>query len=71
MEASFGVHIRADGYDVHPLVFGPGVFDEFLAIRRTFDANKRAEGNWKVLGSGYVGIALQLPQETNTQQESA
>lgn len=71
VEASFGVHIRADGYDVHPLVFGPGVFDEFLAIRRTFDANKRAEGNWKVLGSGYVGIALQLPQETNTQQESA
>jgi len=65
VEASFGVHVREDGYDLYPLAFGPDVFAEFLAIRRTFDANKRAEGNWKVPGSGYVGIAHQLHHTDN------
>jgi len=57
IEAAYGVHIRDDGYSVHPLPFGPDIYDEFLVIRRAFDINKRAEGNWKVPGSGYVGAA--------------
>jgi hypothetical protein len=56
--ASFGVHVREDGYDVLPLRFGPDIFDEFLTIRRAYDINKRAEGDWKTPGSGYVGIPL-------------
>lgn len=55
---AYGVRIRADGYDVHPLPYGPAIFDEFLTIRRAFDINKRADGNWKVPGSGYVGAAI-------------
>jgi hypothetical protein len=56
--AAYGVHIRDDGYSVHPLRFGPDVFDEFLTLRRAFDINKRAEGNWKIPGSGYVGAEV-------------
>lgn len=69
VEAAYGVHIRTDGYDVYPLAFGPDVFAEFVAIRHAFEANKRAEGDWRRPGSGYVG----LPQIPNTQhtQESA
>jgi hypothetical protein len=59
IEKSFGVWIRADGYDVYPLEFSPRVFAEFLAIRAAFDANRRATGNWKIPGSGYVGISEQ------------
>lgn len=57
-DGSFGVHIRADGYDVAPFAFGPEVFEEFLAIRRTFDVVKRGRGNWKVPGSGHVGVTI-------------
>lgn len=59
VDAAFGVQIRADGYDVHELASGPDVFDEFVMIRRTFEAVKRARGNWKVPGSGYVSVAIQ------------
>jgi hypothetical protein len=60
IEASFGVHLRPDGtYSVHPLKYGPDVFDEFVAIRAAYDANKRAVGDWRVPGSGYVGISEQ------------
>lgn len=55
IEAAYGVHIRDDGYDVYPLKFGPDIFAEFLTIRAVFDVNKRAEGDWKIPGSGYVG----------------
>lgn len=58
-DAAFGVQIRADGYDVHPLAFGPDIYDEFVAIRKTYDVVKRGRGNWKVPGSGHVGIAVQ------------
>ena len=57
VDKAFGVHIRADGYDVIPLKSDREVFDEFIHIRAVFDAKKRADGNWKVPGSGYVGIA--------------
>jgi len=56
IEAAFGVHIRDDGYSVVPLEFGPHIYDEFLVIRRAFEINKRAEGNWKIPGTGYVGV---------------
>jgi hypothetical protein len=59
IEASYGVHIRPDGYSVHPLKFGPDVYAEFLTIRHAFDINKRAEGDWKKPGSGYVGRAIE------------
>ena len=56
IEAAFGVHIRDDGYSVVPLEFGPHVYDEFLTIRRAYDINKRATGDWKIPGTGYVGV---------------
>ena len=55
IEASYGVHIREDGYSVHPLRFGPDVYAEFLVIRAALDIHKRAEGDWRIPGSGYVG----------------
>lgn len=58
-DAAFGVHIRSDGYDVAPFAFSPEVFDEFLAIRRTFDVVKRGRGDWKTPGSGHVGVMIQ------------
>lgn len=63
IETAYGVHIRDDGYDVYPLAFGDSIYDEFLTIRRTFDINKRAEGDWKQPGSGYVGLADQLHRD--------
>ena len=60
VEASFGVHLRDDGsYSVHELEYGLHVFQEFLNIRAAYDANKRAVGDYRVPGSGYVGISEQ------------
>lgn len=56
---AFGVQIRPDGYDVAPFVFGLGIYEEFLTIRRTFAIAKRGRGDWKVPGSGYVGLNIQ------------
>lgn len=67
-DAAFGVQIRSDGHDVHPLEYGPHVYDEFLAIRRVYDIAKRMRGGWKNPGSGYAGIAVQVP---HTEQEVA
>jgi hypothetical protein len=58
-DAAFGIHIRADGYDVAPFKFGPEIFDEFTAIRRTYDVVKVGRGNWKQPGSGHVGLLIQ------------
>lgn len=66
--ASFGVHIREDDYDVHPLPLD-GIHAEFVAIRRTYEINKRAEGNWREAGSGYVGIAV--PHTDDPWEQSA
>lgn len=60
-DAAFGVHITADAYAVHPLVYGRSIFDEFLTIREAFAANKRAEGDWKTPGTGYVGTPILTP----------
>lgn len=62
-DASFGVQIRADGYDVHEMVFGRHVYEEFLSIRRVFDVVKRMRGDWRTPGSGYVGTAIQPPHD--------
>ena len=32
------------------------MFAEFVNILETFRINKRAEGNWKIPGTGYVGV---------------
>lgn len=64
IDAAFGVHIRADGYDCHPLPYSDDVFTEFLVILTTFDIAKRAEGDWKIPGSGYVGVSVQPLEET-------
>jgi hypothetical protein len=53
---------------VHPLRFGRDVFDEFLTIRRAYDINKRAKGDWKRPGSGYVGISV---GNANTDQQGS
>jgi hypothetical protein len=50
IQAAFGVHIRADGWDVYPLEFGMGVFEEFLAIAEVARIAKRAKGNRGRLG---------------------
>lgn len=63
IEAAYGVHIREDGWDVLPLKFGPDVYAEFLNIRAVYDANKRAEGDWRQKGTGYVGLPITLDQE--------
>ncbi|WP_250504879.1 PD-(D/E)XK nuclease family protein [Bowdeniella massiliensis] len=59
IEAAYGVWLRPDGYDVYPLKFGQDVFNEFTAIRRVYDINKRANGDWRTPGSGYVGVSQQ------------
>ncbi len=59
IERAFGVHIHEEGYDVYPLEFGRRVFDEFLTLRRAYDINKRAEGDWRVPGTGYVGVPIE------------
>jgi hypothetical protein len=59
IEAAFGIHLRADGWDVYPLRFGEDVFQEFLVIREVYDINRRSAGDWKKPGSGYVGVALE------------
>lgn len=58
VDAAFGIHIRPDGYDVHPMRFGPDIYQEFVAIRQVSDIKKRMDGNWKVPGSGYVGAPV-------------
>jgi hypothetical protein len=62
-DAAFGVQIRPDGYDVAPMAFGPHIYDEFLTIRRTYDIAKRGRGDWKVPGSGHVGVFIQSHEE--------
>ena len=57
-DAAFGVHIRADGYDVYEFKFGPDVYAEFLAIRAVYDIVKRGRGDWKVPGSGHVSAPI-------------
>lgn len=57
-DAAFGVHIRPDGYDVLPFKFGPEIHAEFVRIRHVYDVVKRMRGNWKMPGSGYVGVAV-------------
>lgn len=59
VDAAFGVHVRADSYDVVPLRHGPEVFAEWLDIRRAFDVVKRMRGDWRKPGSGYAGVAIQ------------
>lgn len=61
-DSAFGVHITADGYNVHPLAFGRYVHAEFVHIARTHEINKRAEGDWRTPGTGYVGAALAHPR---------
>lgn len=58
-EAAYGVHVRADGYSVVPLKFSRRVFDEFLAVKTTYDINKRVEGDWRQPGSGYAYLPLE------------
>lgn len=58
VEESFGVHIRPDGYTVYPLTFGESVFDEFVHLLESSRIIARAQGNWRVPGSGYVGLPI-------------
>jgi hypothetical protein len=64
VKAAYGVHIREDGYSVYPLEFGPHVFEEFITIRNAYEINKRAEGNWRIPGTGYVGAPHDLEEQT-------
>lgn len=63
-DAAFGVQIRADGYDVAPFAFGPDIYQEFLLIRRTFEAVKAGRGDWRRPGTGHVGVHIQATERT-------
>lgn len=63
IEAAFGVHITASGYDVYPLEFGPDVFAEFVHLRRSAELIEKATGDWRTPGSGYVGLAWDHAKE--------
>lgn len=63
IEAAFGVHIRADGYDVYPLQYGPEIYAEFVTLVEASRINSRVAGDWRQPGSGYVGLAIQ-PEES-------
>jgi hypothetical protein len=58
IETAYGVHIRDDGYTVHPIRYGKDIFEEFLVVRAAYDIDKRATGDWKIPGTGYVGAGL-------------
>lgn len=60
IKAAYGVHLRADGYDVYPVEFGRHIFDEFLAIQKVAQIAKRAKGDRNT--PGYVKPALQLEE---------
>lgn len=60
---AFGIHIRPDGYDVAPMAYSDDVYGEFVKIRHTFDVVKRGRGDWKVPGSGHVGMMIQTEGE--------
>lgn len=62
--AAYGVHLRADGYDVVPVEFGEHVFAEFLDIARVARIAKRAKGDRNT--PGYVHPALQPPAQEST-----
>lgn len=57
-DAAFGVQITDEGYSVYPMEFGQHVYEEFLAVRQVYDIAKRMRGDWKVPGSGYVGVPI-------------
>lgn len=59
IQESYGVHIRADGYDVIPLKYGPDIYAEFVTLVQASRINKRCSGDWKIPGSGYAGVAFQ------------
>jgi len=63
--SSFGVHIRADGYDVAPMAYSDAVYQEFVQIRRTYDVVKAGRGDWKKPGSGHVGLMIQSGDEVS------
>ena len=55
IQAAYGVHLRADGYDVYPLEFSDRVFNEFLHIAYVAKTTKRMKG--------YVGDATYPDQQ--------
>lgn len=58
VDAAFGVQIRDDGYTVCPFAFGPDIYAEFLAIRHVYAAVKAGRGDWRIPGSGHLGIPI-------------
>lgn len=63
IEAAYGVHVRTDGYDVLPLRFGPDIHCEFLHLLESSRIIARAQGDWRVKGSGYVGLPVEDQKE--------
>jgi hypothetical protein len=59
IEAAYGIQIRADGYDVLPLRSGTEVYEEWVGLLESSRAIARAQGNWKIPGSGYVGLPIE------------
>lgn len=59
IQTSYGVHIRTDGYSVMPLAYGPGIYAEFVHLLNSARIIKRAQGDWRTPGTGYVGLPIQ------------
>ncbi len=63
VEASFGLWLRADGYDLYPLETGPEVYRTFLYLRQVWNVTERLSDKEKELdedGLLSIGRHLQL-----------
>ena len=63
VEAAYGVHVRADSYDVIPLRHDDQAWADWLTVRAAYAANKRIEGDWRKPGTGYAGAPLTPPTQ--------
>lgn len=66
MVGGAALHVRPEGWALHPVECGPTVFDAFLHLRGTFDWEK--EGKKRVIGKP---IARGGEMETGTQRRAA
>lgn len=55
---SVGVHIRDDSYGLHICKYDAEVYEQFVAIRKVHEFNKKCAGDWRKPGSGYISEDL-------------
>lgn len=62
---AYAVQIRADGYEVVPMKFGPDIFAEFVHLMNAARIISRAAGDWRVPGTGYRGVGIKPNSQRN------